>query len=209
MKAFLLSVWILTMSVGCISAKTAFHDFSDIGDKPYTYIDKNASFTHHEQEILRLFKSDPFLGANQLYKGLHKRYPLGPNEAFINQRFDTVKTCGLLWCNREYILSADIVRFSHSIQGRTGAAAHTPNSPSPKPHGGVSTVVVQGDVVVACHNKEPVTGRPNPKTGKSTVQIHLTAHTQCEIKVNDRVHNEYLSPGASYLCIDDGCTAGK
>jgi hypothetical protein len=206
MRVLLMSFLLIPSVVGCISAKTTFRDFSDLSDTPYTYVEKNASFTHTTAKALCLFRSNPFRGAGPLYEGLHKQYQLGPNEAFINQRFDTVNKFWLFFCERDYTLSADIVRFSHNSRGPT--AQSTPQSPitQAKPTSGAVTVVAPGVIEVKCHEKASVTGRPNPTTGKSTVRVELSGPAACQIKIEDRVLQTVLSPGESHLCYLDNAT---
>jgi hypothetical protein len=205
MRVALMALLMIPLVVGCISAKTTFRDFSDLSDTPYTYVEKNASFTHTTAKALCLFRSNPFRGAGPLYEGLHKQYQLGPNEAFINQRFDTVNKFWLFFCERDYTLSADIVRFSHNFRG--SAAQSTPQSPiiQTKPTSGVVTVVASAVVEVKCPALS-VTGRPNPTTGKSTVRVQLSGPMACQIEIEDRVLQIVLSPGESHLCSLDKAT---
>ena len=46
MRVALMALLMIPLALGCISAKTTFRDFSDLSDTPYTYVKKNASFTH-------------------------------------------------------------------------------------------------------------------------------------------------------------------
>ena len=178
-----------------------------LGASPYTYVHKNASFTHTTSKALCLFRSNPFLGAGPLYESLHKQYQLGPNEAFINQRFDTVNKFWVFFCETDYTLSADIVRFSHAAHTSTTAQSKPQRTISPsKPTGRAVTVVAPGVVEVTCHNKASITGRPNPTTEKSTVRFDLANPTSCQIKIEDHELQTVLSPGDSRLCYLDNAT---
>jgi len=202
-----LMVLVIPFAASCISANTTFRDFSDLSASPYTYVHKNASFTHTTSKALCLFRSNPFLGAGPLYESLHRQYQLGPNEAFINQRFDTVNKFWLFLCETDYTLSADIVRFSHVPQRSTTAQTKTQQSIAPsKPAGKAVTVVAPGVVQVKCHNKASITGRPNPTTGKSTVRFDLPGPASCQIQIEEQVLQAVLSPGESRLCYLDNTT---
>ena len=40
------------LSAGCISTKTSFRDYSELGAAPFDYVQKNASYTHHGEGVM-------------------------------------------------------------------------------------------------------------------------------------------------------------
>jgi|GEM_PF-7097789 len=204
---FLLLIGLL--GVGCVSAKTSFRDYSDLGSTPFTYVEKNVSYTHTTVKGLCLFRSNPYLGSGPMYEGLHNAYDLGPNEAFINQRFDTVSKFYLFFCERDYTLSADIVRFSHE-QARPAPQAVP--QPVPQRHGstpvvapsripsGPVTVIARGELTVSCPGRKEITGRPNPTTRKATVKLSLDRTESCRVQIGEDALQVVLNPGDTRTC---------
>jgi hypothetical protein len=45
----------LFLCVGCISSKTVFQDYSDLGSTPFFYVEKNAVVSHKTERALCLF----------------------------------------------------------------------------------------------------------------------------------------------------------
>ena len=197
----------LFFGTGCISAKTSFQDYSALGSTPFEYVEKNASYTHTTVKGLCLFRSNPYLGSGPMYESLHNRYDLGPNEAFVNQRFDTVNKFYVFFCQRDYTLSADIVRFSHggtqpSAQNlRQANALERTIEPAPsRTTTGPVTVTARAELTVSCPGIKEITGRPNPTTQKTTIKLPLERPESCRIRVGEVEKRVVLSPGDTKSC---------
>ena len=196
MRQALISLLMIPLAVGCISARTTFRDSSDLSGSQFTYLVKDASYTQRNNKLLCLFQSNPFLGARPLYQQLHKKYDLRNNEAFINQRFDVVSKFWLIACRQEYTLSADIVRFQHSasLQG-------TDSRRRPKLQSKVTQVKATKPLNISCGGQNNVGGQPEPASGETTVFLELSEPAACEIKMKGQTPiNTVLAPGKSYLC---------
>ena len=202
-------VWLAT--AGCISTKTNFRDYSDLGGASFEYIHKSASYTHTTMKGLCLFRSNPYLGAGPMYEGLHKKYNLGPNEAFINQRFDTVNKFYVFFCQRDYTLSADVVRFSHG-GARSVVPAHPPHaSPVAPPTAvsaagsapsGIVTLKAGRSLTVICPGMKQVTGRPTMTNQTATVRFKLTQPLFCTVRIGEEETQVSLFPGDNRYCSD-------
>ena len=195
------------LSAGCISAKTSFRDYSDLGATPFDYVQKNASYTHTTVKGLCLFRSNPYLGSGPMYQGLHDKYDLGPNEAFINQRFDQVSKFYIFFCERDYTLSADIVRFSHGETEPSARNLRQANAlertiePAPsRTTTGPVTVTARAELTVSCPGIKEITGRPNPTTRKTTIKLLLERPESCRIRVGEVEKRVVLSPGDTKSC---------
>ena len=199
------------MAVSCVSAKTTLKDYTTLGATPFEYVEKNASHTHTTAKALCIFGGVPFLGVGPMYEELHSKYTLAPNEAFINQRFDTVRKFYIFYCERNYTLSADIVRFSFQEPTPVVQAAPQPPPAPPvapvkpaQPTSGPVTVEATGELTVACSRANPVTGRPNPSTGKTTVRLYFEQSDACTIQMGDHLIRTILSPGGKHRCHTSG-----
>ena len=197
------------LSAGCISTKTSFRDYSDLGAAPFDYVQKNASYTHTTVKGLCLFRSNPYLGSGPMYQGLHDKYDLGPNEAFINQRFDQVSKFYIFFCERDYTLSADIVRFSHVRSepvprgvGHTTPIVRTPSPVPPSVSDMPVTVTARAELTVDCPGMKEITGRPNPSTNQTTVRLSLPKAVSCRIKIGETETQTVLVPGETQFCRD-------
>lgn len=197
------------LSAGCISTKTSFRDYSELGAVPFDYVQKNASYTHTTVKGLCLFRSNPYLGSGPMYRGLHDKYDLGPNEAFINQRFDQVSKFYVFFCERDYTLSADIVRFSHvrsqpapRVAVQTKPVVRTPIPVPPSVSAMPATVTARADLTVDCPGMKEITGRPNPSTNQTTIRLSLHQALSCRIKIGEAEAQTVLEPGETQFCRD-------
>ena len=199
--------------VGCVSSKTAFQDYSNLGATPFEYVKTSVVASHLTQKPLCIFESNSFRGAGSLYQKLHKKYRLSDNEAFVNQRYDVVKKFALFYCETEYFLWADIVQFDHAPMA-TGpvrkpptvkpATASAPKIPSPKPK--TDSVIFQSDVgfTVSCMGQREITGRPSPTGGDAKVEFQLNRSSQrCFVNIGDTQQVITVAPGTVIQCVEN------
>ena len=229
MKQVLFASLMVLGAGGCVSAKSSFRDYSDLGMVPFEYTHKNASYTHTTVSGLCLFKKNPYLGIGTLYKGLHARYQLGPNQAFINQRVDTVSRFYFFKCKTDYTLSADVVRFGPEQVESVPHPVSRPAAPRPPPVGKprvsepappvavppaptvamAATVSANEEITVVCSTGQSVSGTPIGKTstgrvsnstGLATVTVPLEEPQSCIVVMGNSVLETVLRPGQTQDC---------
>lgn len=229
MNQVLFASLIAVVAGGCVSAKSSFRDYSDLGTVPFEYTQKNASYTHTTVSGLCLFRTNPYLGIGTLYKGLHARYQLGPNQAFVNQRVDTVSRFYFFKCKTSYTLSADVVRFGPEHVESVPHPVSRPVVPHPSPVGQArvsepapqipvpqapavnmpATVSANEEITVVCSTGKSVSGTPIGKTrtarvrtstGLATVTVPLEEPQSCIVVMGSSVLETVLTPGQTQDC---------
>ena len=206
------AVLCLFLCAGCISSKTVFQDYSDLGSAPFFYIEKNAVVSHKTERAVCLFQSNAFQGIGPLYRSLHNQYRLDDNQTFVNQRHDVVNVFGIFYCSKEYFLWADIVEFEHGPTKRPATKAPTTSSPKPPlvaapPPAPVTNpttkkvfVTADAPLSVACFGQQEITGQPRSKDSEAVITFPLPRRTNCIIEVDEKTQQISISPGDYIQC---------